>query len=532
MIERRLSDALLIVLLIVTAASCSQSKKQIPADQMATVTRGDLVISISSDGNLNMPNEAYLKFGLPGTVKEIHVEKGDVVRAGTILATLDDTTEVLEVKAKQYLVEQAINNVMQNCCGGNYPTFYSLATGLMRFEQAQDEIKQAGAYLSENRSYDAASNLSLAKYDLSAARSVYADPKLDTFQTQYNDLQQPMPAFPELKQIVALLDARIENLDGIQQLFEAGDYTAALDSIGILSSDLDDAHTIVKSNSRLPGAYTYPDTSTSLAISRQVLDSLSEIENMLYDDNLDRVKVSEKLRMAEHDLLMSNMILDESETIYRSGLSPQTLRAYNLNIETAMIDLDQAKPDLLKTEILAPFDGTVVDIPVKVNDQLSQFDYSSKPVVHLVDTKTIKMIGTVDEVDISGIKVGQQATISVDAFPGRTVTGKVSFISPFGNLTAGEVDFPVEIYLDPTEGLQLKGTLTATAEIVTGYRDNVLMVPNRALRGPAGNLTATVVLDPDKGITEKRSVTIGLQNKTSTEIVSGLKEGEKVLIQD
>jgi len=153
-------------------------------------------------------------------------------------------------------------------------------------------------------------------------------------------------------------------------------------------------------------------------------------------------------------------------------------------------------------------------------------------VVHLVDTKTIKMIGTVDEVDISGIKVGQQATISVDAFPGRTVTGKVSFISPFGNLTAGEVDFPVEIYLDPTEGLQLKGTLTATAEIVTGYRDNVLMVPNRALRGPAGNLTATVVLDPDKGITEKRSVTIGLQNKTSTEIVSGLKEGEKVLIQD
>ena len=90
----------------------------------------------------------------------------------------------------------------------------------------------------------------------------------------------------------------------------------------------------------------------------------------------------------------------------------------------------------------------------------------------------------------------------------------------------------MEIYLDPTEGLQLKGTLTATAEIVTGYRDNVLMVPNRALRGPAGNLTATVVLDPDKGITEKRSVTIGLQNKTSTEIVSGLKEGEKVLIQD
>jgi multidrug resistance efflux pump len=437
MIKRRLTDALLVLLLIIIATSCSQSKKQIPADQMATVTRGDLMISISSDGNLNMPNEAYLKFGLPGTVKEIRVEKGDVVRAGTLLATLDDTTEVLAVKEKQYLVEQAINNVMQGCCGGHYPTFYSLATALMRFEQAQDEIKQGGVYLSENRSYDAASNLSLAKYDLSAARSVYSDPKLDTIQTQYNDLQQPLSAFPELKQLIALLDTKIETLNGIQQLLEAGDYTEAMSAIDALTSDLDNVHTIVKSNSRLPGAYTYPDTSTSLAISRQVLDSLSEIEGMLYDDNLDRVKISEKLRMAEHDLLMSNMILDESETIYRSGLSTQTLRAYNLNIETAMIDLDQAKQDLLKTEILAPFDGTVVDVPVKVNDQLSEFDYSSKPVVHLVDTKTVKMIGTIDEVDISGVKVGQEATISIDAFPGRKVTGKVTFVSPFGNLTAG-----------------------------------------------------------------------------------------------
>ncbi|MHB8084947.1 MAG: efflux RND transporter periplasmic adaptor subunit [Dehalococcoidia bacterium] len=532
MIKRTLRDALLVMLLVISAASCSQSKKQIQADQMATVTRGDMVISISSDGNLNMPNEVYLKFGLPGTVKEIRVEKGDVVRAGTLLATLDDTTEVLAVKAQQYLVEQAINNVVQNCCGSHYPTFYTLATALMRFEQAQDELKQAGTYLSDNMSYDAASSLTLAKYDLAAARAVYADPKLDTIQTQYNDLQQPMPVFPELKQLTALLDTKIERLDGVQTLLESGDNTGAIVATNALTNDLNDVHTLVKNNSRLPGAYTYPDTSTSLAISRQVLDSLSEIEGMLYSDNPDKVKMSEKLRMAEHDLLMSNMILDESETIYRSGLSPQTLRSYNLNIETAMVNLDQAKQDLLKTEILAPFDGTVVDIPVKVNDQLSQFDYSSKPVVHLVDTKTIKMIGTVDEVDISGVKVGQEATISVDAFPGRKVTGKVTFVSPFGNLTAGEVDFPIEIYLDPTEGLELKGTLTATADIVTGKRENVLMVPNRALRGPSGNLTVTVVLDPDKGITEQRRVTIGLQTKSSTEIISGLKEGEKVLIQD
>jgi multidrug resistance efflux pump len=198
----------------------------------------------------------------------------------------------------------------------------------------------------------------MASYDLKAARSVYADPPLDTAQTQYNDLNQPMPVFPELDQVIAVLNTQINSLASLRSLIESGDYPAALSSIEALTVALDEAHTIVKQNSRLPGAFTYPDTSTSLAISRQVLDAISDIETMLYQESFDRVKISEKLRMAKHDLLMSNMILDESETIYRAGLNPQTLRNYNINIEIALINLNKAKQELLKTEIIAPFDGT------------------------------------------------------------------------------------------------------------------------------------------------------------------------------
>lgn len=536
MSKRLITIITLVTISVIALSSCTQPKKEILPSQMAAVTRGDLILSVSSDGNLDMPNQVRLKFGTPGTVKDIPAEqyklKGKPVKAGTLLATLDDTTQLLTVKAAQYAVEQAINSVIQGCCGPRSPTFYSLATALMRFEQAQAEVNQAKEQVNAAKYADAASNISLATYDLEASRSVYSNPELDTFQTQYNDMNQPTPLFPELIQIVNVLDSQIAALKNVQQLLEAGDYPGTSQALDSTIISLAENHTIVKNNSRLPGVYTYPDTSTSLAISRQVLDALSQLQLMLTEDSFDRAKASEKLLMAEHDLLMSNMILNESETIYRAGLNPQTLRNYNINIETAMINLDKAKQELLKTEIIAPFDGTIVAVDVKVNDQLSQFDYSSKTAVYLVDTKTIRMTGIIDEIDITRVAVGQDAILTVDALPGQKLNGSVRFVSPFGTLQAGVVNFPVEIYLDKNENVDLlRGGLTATADIITGKRDNVLMVPNRAIKGLAGDFWVDVVTKASTATTEKRPVKTGLQNKKSTEIISGLKEGEQVLIE-
>ena len=536
MSKRIILAVTLAAVLALVLPSCAQQKKEILPSQMAAVTRGDLILSVSSDGNLDMPHQVLLKFGTPGTVKDIPAEQykleGRPVRAGTLLARLDNTSQLLTVKAMQYTLEQAINSVVQTCCGTRYPTFYSMATALMRFEQAQDEIARAKDYVAAGKYADAASEISLAKYDLEAARSVYTDPKLDTFQTQYDDLNQPVRAYPELDEVVAVLTAQVDSLTKVQGQLEAGDYPAATQELDGMATALEDAHTIVKQNSRLPGAYTYPDTSTTLAISQQVLDALSQLQVMLAQDEIDRVKASETVRMAEHDLLMSNMILDEGETIYRAGLNPQALRNYNIAIEIAMINLDKSKQELLKTEIVAPFDGTVVAVDVKSNDQLSQFDYSSKPAVYLVDTKTIRMKGIIDEIDITKVSVGQQAIIRVDAVPGRDLKGSVRFVSPFGALQSGVVNFPVEIYMDRDEDTSgLRGGLTATADIITGLRTDVLQVPNRAIKGLAGDYWVDVVIDASTAATAKRTVKTGVQNKRNTEIISGLQEGENVLIE-
>jgi HlyD family secretion protein len=531
-VKNRLILIISLVLLIAEIfSSCSPQTKEIPLSQIAPVTRGDLIMTISADGYLEMPEEADLKFGTFGRVQDIYVKKGDFVRAGKLLCSLENTNQKLAVETAQYNLELAINNVIQTSCGPRYPTFYTMATALLRFEQAQTEIAQAKDYLAAEKYYDAASSLSLSLYDLTAARTTYNDYRINTLENQYTDYLQPILPSPDYAPVVSALDERIAELETIQNTVERGDYAAALQDIESLLASLEVTHSVVKNNSRLPGAFTYPDTSTSIAISRQALTSLTELKSILSQNDIDRVKAAEKIQMAQHEILMSAMILDQRETIYRAGLNPQMLRAYNLNIDNAMVSLEKAKRDLLNTEIFAPFDGIVVDVPIKRNDQLSTFDYAAKTAIHLVDTSTIRVTGTIDETDIPVVKVGQEVLLSVDALPERILKGHVTFVSPFGRIKSGVVNFPVEIYLDPTEDYtDLRGGLTATADIIVADLKNVIQVPTEAIKGLPGDYYVEVILDPAKNQTIKRTVQIGVQSKADSEIISGLSEGERVLI--
>jgi multidrug efflux pump subunit AcrA (membrane-fusion protein) len=148
----------------------------------------------------------------------------------------------------------------------------------------------------------------------------------------------------------------------------------------------------------------------------------------------------------------------------------------------------------------------------------------------IVDTSQLQFKGQVDEIDISKIKAGQNATITVDAVPNRTFTGKVSFISPYGTPDSnGVVRFNVTILLDPTD-VPLKGLLTSTAEIAVTSVQNALMLPLTAITTSKDGSFVTVMTSDNK--TEKIPVTLGLQNQQSAAILTGLNEGDKVVIQE
>jgi macrolide-specific efflux system membrane fusion protein len=130
----------------------------------------------------------------------------------------------------------------------------------------------------------------------------------------------------------------------------------------------------------------------------------------------------------------------------------------------------------------------------------------------------------------------------VDAFPGQRFGGRVTFISPYGPTQANSIQYygtvqttlptyKIEIALDPSETAYLAGGQTASAEILVDTRSGVLLAPYAAITGKNGNYTVRVLKDQQNGLTEQRAVVIGLQNRSFSEIKSGLAEGEAVVLE-
>jgi len=548
---------LLLVLSIIGFAGCRSTQPEASNKQIAEVKRGDLLVSITADGSLDMPRGVKLKFGTPGTVKDIFVEEGQKVKEGTLLAKLDDTTQKLAIASAQYNVELAMNELVEKIHPAlmGFPENYPDTSTVLRVEQAQDELGGVQKFIDQNKYQDAAAELRLAIHDIEASYEMLNIPEITLALQGYSDiLGLPFDNYPDISRAIKLLQQDLERLTAIQVLIEQGNYDDAKAKLSTAQSKLSETHSLVKSFSgrirvsqrigaccgqqavQQPETSTglvtlpYPDTSTSLDWLKQVEESLQRIQLCKETEGCDSLELATLVRMAQHDVEMSQTILENNELTFRSGLNLKSLRAANLNLQIAETQLKNSKEELMKTEILAPFDGTVVDIGVKENDQLSAFDYSSKTAVYLVDTRTVKLEGIVDEVDIYQVKVGQDTIITVDALPDVELKGKVTFISPLGNQTTGVVEFPVTISLEPTE-TELKGGLTATADIIIDEHKDILIVPNRAIKGSVGNYWVDVVIDEKKVTTEKRPVVTGAQNEQFTEIISGLSQGEKVIVE-
>ena len=549
----------MVFLLVVAAMSitgCGGNGEEADERQIVEVQRGDLVVSITADGNLDMPHQVKLRFGTPGTVKEIFVEEGDRVREGTLLAKLDDTAHKLAVAAAQYDVELAMNEIVEKIHPAlmGYPKFYPDASAVLRAEQAQDELQEVGELMQQGKYQEAAAELRLAQHDLGASYYMLNVPAITQSSEYYNEGGQPVDKYPNITKAVGLLEQDLEGLAEMQLLMQRGEYGEALTELRVAQTKLEESRRLLQSVSgrirvsqrigeccrqlvqetditRATGLVplAYPDTSTSLDWLKQVQEELQEIQNLMEQEERDEVEVATLLRMAQHDIEMSHTILEDNELIFRGGLNLYASRAYSLQLQAAELALKNAKEDLMKTEILAPFDGTVVDVGVKQNDQLSSFDYASVTAVHLVDTSTVKMEGVVDEIDIYQVKLGQEAVITVDALPDEEFSGKVTFISPFGTEETGVVEFAVTISLEPAE-VDLRGGLTATADIVVVKHQNVLLIPNRAVKGLVGDYWVEVVIDEATEEVEKRQVVLGAESGQFSEVISGLEKGEKVVV--
>jgi RND family efflux transporter MFP subunit len=219
--------------------------------------------------------------------------------------------------------------------------------------------------------------------------------------------------------------------------------------------------------------------------------------------------------------------LGESEEVLeqRVDIAEASWETAKMNLKIAKLSLASAKLNLEKAVIVAPFDGLVTDITITEGKEISAATLAT-PAISLVDTSEIELRGFIDEIDVAMVQLGQEANILLDALPDEEINGRVTFISPIGTIRAGVVSYETTITLEnPVAGL--RDGMSATAEVVIERRDDVLWIPNRAIRGTWENPTVVVLVDEQE---EEREITLGLSDGINTEVLSGLEEGEKVVL--
>ena len=244
--------------------------------------------------------------------------------------------------------------------------------------------------------------------------------------------------------------------------------------------------------------------------------------------------------------VVSTSALEDAQKNYELALNKQNVSKAQVTVLKAKIaqsqgqlsqdraNLKQLEEQLSYTDIQSPIDGVVLSRNVEMGDAVSSIlvlGSSATLVMTLGDISQVYVKGKVDESDIGRVYLGQPARIKVESFKDKTFNGVVTKISPMGVEKDNVTTFEVRVSINNPGG-ELKAEMTANAEVILEEHKNVLQIPEGAIIYDKDKKASVEI--PDSRAKEgkkKIAVNIGISNGAKTELLSGLKEGDEVVLQ-
>lgn len=372
----------------------------------------------------------------------------------------------------------------------------------------------------------------------------------------------------ELQQSLAIAEASLASaqarLDAVLEGASASDTASALQSISSAQGQ------VLTAEANLDEVLSKPTLSEIAAAEQSLLNAQTALQNardalvearsdLSNPQNLEGVSsgsLERAIESAELGLVVAQQKYDETLAGPDAGeiqsvqLSLETARAslgaadaryaelmgpaaadvvapLEASLTQAKIAVENAASDLEAATIVAPFDGLVSEVNLVVGDRVS----GTAEVIVVMNPDLVEIESSVDQSDIINLAVGQSATVTFDAMPGRTYNAEVSAIGPAPSVQQGVVTFPVNLTINTADlatdvPLPAPG-MTASILVTTERVDDALVVPSRAVSG-AGRQQVVTVKTPAGD--EVRPVTTGTTNGTLTQILSGLEPGDEVLV--
>lgn len=174
-------------------------------------------------------------------------------------------------------------------------------------------------------------------------------------------------------------------------------------------------------------------------------------------------------------------------------------------------------------KLVAPFEGLIVSIDRRVGEWVESYE----PIGTLADPKQLHVEVNVPETDIASVSLGQMVRVVLDGFPDKTFAGKVKEIASQASIYQGKSVYRVLVGFDKPSEVPATLRMGADVAFVRGSKDNVLLVPTKAIQQDG---SAYYVMVLREGKWERAQVRVGANGNNQTEIVSGLGEDDQVLV--
>ncbi len=515
--------------------------------------KSTIVASVSGSGQVSTLDSVDLKPLVSGQVMKVYVKEGDIVKANQLLLILDDQT-----------AQKAVRDAKAN-----------LVSAQLAMQKLQQPVDQLSLVQAQN------------SLDQSIQSKLYAEDNLvKMYDSGYNEVAN---TFLDLPSVMQGIDSMLFGTD----LSTNGQWNidvynnAALPYDSASQQYRDDAY-----NSYVKAAKLYDDnftaykvsnrfSSTSTVVSlinetynttKSVADAIKSIINFIqfYKGTLTAHRLR-TVSLADTHLAslsnytsqtnghLTNLLTDQTSiktdndnivnadtTIVEKTLSLADLKAGTnaLDIQSQQLALQQKQNSLLDAEqtmanyyIRAPFDGQIATLAVQKGDSAG-----SASVITLITQQKIANV-SLNEVDVSKVKAGQNVTLTFDAIPDLTVAGVVSKIDAIGTVSQGVVNYNIQINFQ-TQDERIKSGMSVSAAIITNVKQDILAIPSSAVKTQGSQsyvqVLESVQLSPittgslqvvSKTTPRQQIVTTGLSNDTMTEITSGLNEGDIVVTQ-
>ena len=521
--------SVLLVLVLVGAAACNPfggGDQEETGPQLVEVVRGDLTVSISGSGSIEVAEEAKSSFGVGGRIEKIYVEEGDRVSMGDVLAELDTgDLELALTQSKVTLAKQQLAVSQQEVA----ITKQQVALAKQEVAVSQQEVaisqQEVAVTQAEVVVIQEEVDLKAAIYDLEMTQDLYTWSDIKIAQADVDVAERD-------------LEYALEQLYKYLPLDEQGDYPRIDEEFTKLPGYKVWQERVVHAQSRLNTAKNTLDAMLSGSDTEQVAIKRHSVE--LAEQSLELAQHSvelarQSLEQEQKSLEQEQKSLEQEQKsleVPKQSLEQEqksleqeqkSLEVTKQSLEQAKQSVDQAQKQLDKATMTAPFGGVIADVAVDEGDTVS----TTVTIIHLMDLTSMELKVEVDEIDIPAVKRGQKAIIEVDALPEFKLEGEVISIGLLPVVEAGIVSYEVTVGLNASEDSGLKVGMAATVDIITEERSGVLLVPNRVVaQDRQGNPVVGVMID---GQVQERVVVTGISDDTHTEIVEGLQEGDVVV---